>query len=79
MYHFAAARQTSTTTLPVFFQKFKKTVRPLRVNETKVTLRNAFIVNLFALVSENNPKMTKGHSVNPYAPNVTYMRLSGLF
>ena len=40
-----------------FFKiKKKKTVRALRVNETKVTLRNAFIGNLFALKSEKESK-----------------------
>ena len=33
------------------FQKFEKTVRALRVNETKPTYINAFIVDLFAIES----------------------------
>ena len=31
-------------------------MRALRVNETKLTSRNAFIVNIFALESEKEPK-----------------------
>ena len=38
--------------MAAFFKKLKKTVRALRVNETKITLRNAFIDNLFALKSK---------------------------
>ena len=52
MYYFAAAQQTSTAKLPAFFQKLKKTVRVLRVNEAKLTSRNTSIVNFFALESE---------------------------
>ena len=51
-----AAQQTSTAKLAAFFQKFKKTVRAQRVNETKVTSRNAFIDNFFALESEKESK-----------------------
>ena len=53
MYKFASAQQTSTANLAAFFQIFKKTVRSPRVNETKATLRNAFIDNFFALESKN--------------------------
>ena len=46
----------STINLPLALQfltlSFKKTVRALRVNETKRISRKAFIVNLFALGSE---------------------------
>ena len=44
--------------MPAFFQKNLKTVPALRVNEAKLTSRNAFIVNLFALVKkiQNNQK-----------------------
>ena len=52
MYQFAAAQQTSTAKLAATFQNFQKTVRTLRVNEIKVTSRNAFIDNVFALESE---------------------------
>ena len=52
MYWFAAVQQTSTAKLAAFFQKLKKAVRALRVNESKVTSRNTFIDNLFALESE---------------------------
>ena len=48
MYQFAAVQQTSTAKLPAFFFNFK-TVRAVRINETKLTSRNAFIVNLFGL------------------------------
>ena len=41
-----------------FLKNFIKTVRALRVNGTKVTLRNAFIDNLFPLESEK--KSQKG-------------------
>ena len=56
MYQFAAAQQTSTPKLAAFFQKFWKILRALRVNETKVTSRNAFIDNLLALESEKGSK-----------------------
>ena len=46
----AAAQQTSTAKLHAFF--FQKTVPALRVNETKLTSRNAFLVNLVALGSK---------------------------
>ena len=59
MYYFAAAQQTNTATLPAFFQKSKKIVHARRVNETKVTLRNAFIVNLFASRSDKESKNDK--------------------
>ena len=52
MYYFAAEQQTSNAKLAAMFQKFLKTVHPLKVNKTKVTSRNAFIENLFALESE---------------------------
>ena len=47
MYQFAAAQQTSKAKLAAIFQKFKKTVRALRLKETKITSRNIFIDNLF--------------------------------
>ena len=56
MYQFAAVQQTSATKLAVFLKKMLKIVCALRVNETKVTLRNAFIDNLFALESQKEPK-----------------------
>ena len=56
MEKFAAVQQTSTAILTAFFKKFKKIVRALRVNETKVTLRNAFTDNLFALENEKESK-----------------------
>ena len=52
MYQFAAVQQTSTGKLAAFFQKFYKIVRALRVNETEVTSKIAFIDNFFALESE---------------------------
>ena len=42
--------------LAAFFQKFWETVHALRANETKVTSRNAFVGNIFALESEKNSK-----------------------
>ena len=56
MYQSAAAQETWTAKLPGFFQKFWKTMRALRANETKVALKNAFIVNLFSLESEKESK-----------------------
>ena len=61
----------------------------LSVNETKVTLRNTFVVNLFALESDTEPKNDKttlfpdfpwilDEPVNTYIPNATYMWFSGL-
>ena len=52
MYLLAAASKLVQRNCLHFFKNFKKTVRALRVNETKVTLRNAFIDILFALESE---------------------------
>ena len=65
----------------------KQTVRDLRVNETKLTSRNTFIVILFALESKKVSKNEKSTlfwdyprsldlSVNLYPPNATYMRFS---
>ena len=56
VYEFPAAQQTSTAKLPAFFRKILKTVRALRVNETKFTSRNAFIFNVFALEKEKESK-----------------------
>ena len=36
----------STVKLPAFFQKFKKPVGTLRVNDTKPTSKNVFIIHL---------------------------------
>ena len=90
MNKFATAQQTSTAKLPTFFQKFLKIVHALRGNETKVTWRRAFIVNLFTLESEKESKNNERTlfrdcprildlSVNPEAKNATYMWFSGLF
>ena len=49
-------QQTSTAKLAPIFQKFKKTVPTLSVNEIKVTPRNAFINHLLALENEKEPK-----------------------
>lgn len=43
----------------MFCQKFKETVDILRVNETKVNSRNAFIESLFALKSAKQSKSDK--------------------
>ena len=45
--------------MAAFFKKFTKILRALRVNETKVTLRNAFIDNLFALKNEKESKINE--------------------
>ena len=52
-------QQISRAKLATFFQKLLKIVHTSSVNETKVTLRNAFIDNLFALEVMKNQKMTK--------------------
>ena len=49
----AAGQQTSRPKLPAFFEKLSKRVGILRVNETKVTSRNAFVDNIYELESEN--------------------------
>ena len=49
-----AANQYSK--IGVFFQIFQKTVRVLRVSDTKHPCRNAFIVNLFALESRKESR-----------------------
>ena len=48
-----------TGKLLAFFQIFLETVRALWVNETKLTFRNAFIFNLFALESKKESKKDK--------------------
>ena len=45
-----------TAKLAALFQKILKKVSALRVNRTKVTLRNASIDNLFPLESEKKIK-----------------------
>ena len=90
MYQFAATPQTSTATLPSLFQKIKNTVLSLRVNETKLTLRNAFNLDLFALRGKKDSKYDKRTlflgslqkpdlSVNPQPPKHAYTRFSGHF
>ena len=90
MYLFAAVQQTSAAELPAFLQRFLKTVRASRVNETKLISINAFIGNLFALgteeVSKNDIRNFFGGfskilnlSVNLQTPNTTYIWFSGLF
>ena len=51
MYQFAAVQQPNKARFAVILQKIQETVHPLRVNETKVTWRNDFINDLFALES----------------------------
>ena len=63
MYYFAAVQQTSTAKFYLFFQKFFKKVRDLRVNETKVIWEKALTVNLFALEREEKSKITNGPSL----------------
>ena len=55
----AASQQTSTAQLPLFLQKFQNTVRSLRVKKSKLTLRNVFILDLFALGGEKELKYDK--------------------
>ena len=59
IYWFGAAQQTSTVKMSAFIKKKKKTVRALRVNETKCTSEKAFIVNIFALKREKESKIDK--------------------
>ena len=56
VYSIVAAQQTSKAKLSKFAHSFSKAVRALSVNERKLTLRNAFIVNLFGLESEKESK-----------------------
>ena len=49
-------QQTSAAKLAAFFEKFLKKVPTLRVNKTKVTLRDTFTSNLFALESKKESK-----------------------
>ena len=59
MYYFAPFEQTSTAKFAAFFHIFFKTVRALRVNSFKVTLRKNFIDNVFSLESKNQSKNDK--------------------
>ena len=56
MYQFAAVQHTGNLT--AFFEKFKRTERALKVDETEVILTNAFIDIISALESGKNQKMT---------------------
>ena len=49
-------QHTRKAKLSAFLPSFLKTGHALRVNERKLTLRNAFIVNLFGLESEKESK-----------------------
>ena len=64
-------------------------MRSLRINEIKLTLRNDFILDLFALGGEKESKYNKRTlfwgsvqkldlSVNPEPPKDPYTRFSGL-
>ena len=59
MYQFAAVQQAGAVKLAAIFQNFQKTLWALRVNETKITLKNAFIDNIFSLESEKEFKKYK--------------------
>ena len=59
MYYIVAAEQTSTAKLPAFFQKLKKKLRILRVNETKLQETLLLAIFLYYKVRQNQ-KMTKG-------------------
>ena len=72
-----------------FFKK-NKTVWSLNVNETKLTLTNFFMLNLFALGGEKESKYNEKTpfqgslqkldlSVNPQSSKNAYTRLSGQF
>ena len=52
--HTIVVNQQSEITF--IFSKNQHSVRSLRVNETKLTLRNAFILDLFALGGEKESK-----------------------
>ena len=51
--------QTSTTKLLAFFQKVYKAAHTLWVTEIKISLENAFAVDLFALEGETESKYDK--------------------
>ena len=83
-------QQSSTAKLPGFFQKFKNSVRALRDNQFKVTLRKTFLFNASELGSEKESKNDEKAlfqdfqwcldlSLNPQAPDATYIRFCGLF
>ena len=59
MYYFVAVQDTSTTKLPAFFEKILKTVRAQKINETKLTLKNVFIDNVFTVKSEKESRNGK--------------------
>ena len=48
-------------------------MRTLRVNKTKVTLKSAFINNVFALESEKELKMMKGSSFETTSAFLTWL------
>ena len=86
---FTSLQQTSTAILPVFFQKYLQKVLAVRVNETKLTSRNVFIVNL-ALGSEKESENDQmaifwacpralDLSLNTQRLKTTYIRFFGLF
>ena len=90
MYQFPAAQQVSTSKLTALFEKLKKTVPAPRINESKVTMTNLFIDNIFALESgkaSENDKTTPfrdwpqilGLSVNPQIQIATYIWSSEMF
>ena len=66
MYQFNPAQQISATKFAAFFQKQKKPVRALRVNETKVTSRTPFLGNLFTLESEKELKNNYSYFEKPF-------------
>ena len=51
-------QQTSASKFPGLFQKFIKSVNALRINGTKLTSESAFIVHLFSIESQKEPKYT---------------------
>ena len=60
IYQFVAGQQTSTGKLTEFVFKVEKTVHIPKGRETKITLRNTFIDNLFALESEKGSEIGRG-------------------
>ena len=82
-------QQTSTAKLAAFLKIFQKTVRVVRVNETKPPSRNAFLVDLFALESQKGSRNDERTlfwdssrsldlSLNPQCPNDAIWQFHGL-
>ena len=60
---FGCCARNQNSAIACILLKFSKAVRALKVNETKLTATNAFIVNLFAIEREKkNHNMTRNFS-----------------